>query len=136
MMSSMYAQYDFLIIHYFSLQCVYHVFEFIQNLRALRFFLVAFAHKRFGGYCNITHCCKSLHKTTAKFSSNPRISFLRKSTRKRIPHVKNDQNKATPVHIYICYRPLSRRLDRCDRVIQNEGNDSRKWFTLNIALCR
>ena len=35
-----------------------------------------------------------------------------------------------------CYRPLSRRLDRCDRMIQNEGNDSRKLFTLKIALCR
>ena len=34
------------------------------------------------------------------------------------------------------YRPLSRRLDRCDRMIQNEGNDSRKLFTLKIALCR
>ena len=33
-------------------------------------------------------------------------------------------------------RPLSRRLDRCDRMIQNEGNDSRKLFTLKIALCR
>ena len=35
-----------------------------------------------------------------------------------------------------CHRPLSRRLDRCDRMIQNEGNDSRKLFTLKIALCR
>ena len=35
-----------------------------------------------------------------------------------------------------CNRPLSRRLDRCDRMIQNEGNDSRKLFTLKIALCR
>ena len=34
------------------------------------------------------------------------------------------------------YRPLSRRLDRCDRMIQNEGDDSRKLFTLKIALCR
>ena len=34
------------------------------------------------------------------------------------------------------YRPLSRRLDRCDRMIQNEGHDSRKLFTLKIALCR
>ena len=36
----------------------------------------------------------------------------------------------------IRHRPLSRRLDRCDRMIQNEGNDSRKLFTLKIALCR
>ena len=57
-----------------------------------------FAHKRFGGNCNITHCCKTLHKTTAKFSSNPRISFLRKSTRKD-PPVKSDQNKAMSVHV-------------------------------------
>ena len=34
------------------------------------------------------------------------------------------------------YRPLSRRLDRCDRMIQNEGHDSRKVFTLKKALCR
>ena len=34
------------------------------------------------------------------------------------------------------HRPLSRRLDRCDRMIQNEGNDSRKLFTLKKALCR
>ena len=34
------------------------------------------------------------------------------------------------------YRPLSRRLDRCDRMIQNEGHDSRKLFTLKKALCR
>ena len=34
------------------------------------------------------------------------------------------------------YRPLSRRLDRCDRMIQNEGNDSTKLFTLKKALCR
>ena len=40
------------------------------------------------------------------------------------------------VCILIVYRPLSRRLDRCDRMIQNEGNDSRKLFTLKIALCR
>ena len=33
-------------------------------------------------------------------------------------------------------RPLSRRLDRCDRMIQNEGHDSRKLFTLKKALCR
>ena len=33
-------------------------------------------------------------------------------------------------------RPLSRRLDRYDRMIQNEGDDSRKLFTLKIALCR
>ena len=48
---------------------------------------------RFVGNCNITHCCKSLNKNTAKFSSNPRISFLRKPTRKDHP-VKGDQNKA------------------------------------------
>ena len=35
-------------------------------------------HKHFGGYCNVTHCCKTHHKTTAKFSSNPTISFSRK----------------------------------------------------------
>ena len=51
-----------------------------------------FAHKRFGGYCNITHCCKSHHKTIAKFSSNPTISFSRKSTRKD-PSVKTCQKK-------------------------------------------
>ena len=45
-----------------------------------------FAHKCFGGNCNITHCCKSLiNKTTAKFSSNPTILFLRKPTRKDPP---------------------------------------------------
>ena len=33
-------------------------------------------------------------------------------------------------------RPLSRRLDRCDCMIQNEGHDSRKLFTLKKALCR
>ena len=38
-----------------------------------------FAHKRFGGYCNITHCCKLHHKTTAKLSPNPTISSSRKS---------------------------------------------------------
>ena len=57
-----------------------------------------FAHKRFGGNGNITHCCKSIQKTTAKFSSNPRISFSRKSTRKD-PPVKSDQNKAISVHV-------------------------------------
>ena len=57
-----------------------------------------FAHKRFGGNGNITHCCKSLQKTTTKFSSNPRTSFLRKSTRKD-PPVKSDQNKAISVHV-------------------------------------
>ena len=49
--------------------------------------MVPSAHKRFGGYCNITHCCKSHHTATAKFSSNATISFSRKSTRK-IPLVK------------------------------------------------
>ena len=39
-------------------------------------------------------------------------------------------------HKKMLYRPLSRRLDRCDRMIQNEGNNSRKLFTLKIALCR
>ena len=34
------------------------------------------------------------------------------------------------------HRPLSRRLDRCDRMMQKEGNDSRKLFTLKIALRR
>ena len=57
-----------------------------------------FAHTRFGGNCNLTHCCKSLHKTTAKFSSNPRILFLRKSTRKD-PPVRTDQNKVISVHV-------------------------------------
>ena len=36
----------------------------------------------------------------------------------------------------LLHRPLSRRLDRCDRMIQNEGHDSRKLFTLKKALCR
>ena len=40
------------------------------------------------------------------------------------------------LYCIVLYRPLSRRLDRCDRMIQNEGNDSRKLFTLKIALCR
>ena len=62
-----------------------------------------FAHKRFGGNCNITHCYKSLNKTTAKFSSNPRISFLRKSTRKDQP-VKSDKKKPFPS---TCYGDLS-----------------------------
>ena len=45
-------------------------------------FLVAFAHNRFGGHCNITYCCcKSHHKTTPKFLSIPTISFSRKCTR-------------------------------------------------------
>ena len=57
-----------------------------------------FAHKRFGGNGNITNCCKSYHKATVKFSSNPRISFSRKSTRKD-PPVKSDQNKAISVHV-------------------------------------
>ena len=35
----------------------------------------------------MTHCCKSHHTATAKFSSNATISFSRKSTRK-IPLVK------------------------------------------------
>ena len=60
--------------------------------------LVPFAHEGFGGNCNITHCCKSLNQTTAKFSSNARISFLRKPTRKD-PPVKSDQNKAISVHV-------------------------------------
>ena len=45
-------------------------------------FMARFASKRVGGRSNITHCCKSHHKTTAKFSSNVIISFSRKSTRK------------------------------------------------------
>ena len=32
------------------------------------------------GNGNIANCCKSYHKDTVKFSSNPRISFLIKST--------------------------------------------------------
>ena len=51
-----------------------------------------FAHERFGGYCNITHCCKSHHKTTVKFLPNPIISFPRKSTRKD-PPAKSAQNQ-------------------------------------------
>ena len=45
-----------------------------------------------------TCCCKSYHKATVKFSSNPTISFSRKSTRKD-PPVKSDQNKAISVHV-------------------------------------
>ena len=50
------------------------------------------------GYCNITHCCKSHHKTAARLSSNSTISFLRKPTRKD-PLVKSDQNKTISVHV-------------------------------------
>ena len=46
----------------------------------------------------------------------------------------NGRHDADEVQLF--HRPLSRRLDRCDRMIQNEGNDSRKLFTLTIALCR
>ena len=52
----------------------------------------------FGCYGIITWCCKSYHKDTVKFSSNPTISFSRKSTRKD-PPVKSDQNKAISVHV-------------------------------------
>ena len=52
----------------------------------------------FGCYGIITCCCKSYHKDTVKFSSNPTISFSRKSTRKD-PPVKSDQNKAISVHV-------------------------------------
>ena len=52
----------------------------------------------FGCYGIITCCCKSYHKDTVKFSSNPTISFSRKSTRKD-PPVKSDQNKAIFVHV-------------------------------------
>ena len=58
-----------------------------------------FARKRFGGNCNLTHCCKSLNKTTAEVSSYPRISFLRKSTRKD-PPVKSNQKKP---FLSMCY---------------------------------
>ena len=44
------------------------------------------------------NCCKSHHKTTPKFSSNPTILFSRKSTRK-YPPVKSDRNKAIYVGI-------------------------------------
>ena len=52
----------------------------------------------FGCYGIITCCCNSYHKATVKFSSNPTISFSRKSTRKD-PPVKSDQNKAISVHV-------------------------------------
>ena len=52
----------------------------------------------FGCYGIITCCCKSYHKATVKFSSNPTISFSSKSTRKD-PPVKSDQNKAISVHV-------------------------------------
>ena len=55
-------------------------------------------HALWGENCNLTHCCRSLNKTTAKFSSNPRISLLRKPTRKD-PPVKSDQNIAISVHV-------------------------------------
>ena len=45
-----------------------------------------------------TCCCKSYHTYTVKFSSNPTISFSRKSTRND-PPVKSDQNKAISVHV-------------------------------------
>ena len=50
---------------------------------------------------------------------------------KSIPELSSMERVYVVVH-----RRLSRRLDRCDRMIQNEGNDSRKLFTLKIALCR
>ena len=56
----------------------------------------------FGSYGIITWCCKSYHKDTVKFSSNPTISFSRKSTRKD-PPVKSDQNKAISVHVLYGY---------------------------------
>ena len=46
----------------------------------------------FGCYGIITCCCKSYHKATVKFSSNPTISFSSKSTRKD-PPVKSDQTR-------------------------------------------
>ena len=52
----------------------------------------------FGCYGIIACCCKSYHKATVKFSSNPTISFSRKSTRKD-PPVKSDQNKVISVHV-------------------------------------
>ena len=52
----------------------------------------------FGCYGIITCCCKSYHKATVKFSSNPTISLSSKSTRKD-PPVKSDQNKAISVHV-------------------------------------
>ena len=55
------------------------------------------------------------------------------------PKEANDESAlltTSSMQISGAYRPLSRRLDRCDRMIQNEGNDSRKLFTLKIALCR
>ena len=49
-------------------------------------------------YCNATPCCTSHHETTAKFSSNPRISFSRKSTWTD-PPAKSDRNKTIYVNI-------------------------------------
>ena len=46
----------------------------------------------------VLHWLATRLNTTAKFSSDPTISFLRKSTRKD-PPVKNDQNKAISVHV-------------------------------------
>ena len=38
-------------------------------------------------------------------------------------------SRKKPVYLrFNSNRPLSRRLDRCDRMIQNEGHDSRKLF--------
>ena len=34
------------------------------------------------------------------------------------------QNTIEPIAKKVPYRPLTRRLDRCDRVIKNEGDDS------------
>ena len=50
------------------------------------------------GITTMSCCCKSYHKATVKFSSNPTLSFSRKSTRKD-PPLKSDQNKAISVHV-------------------------------------
>ena len=76
------------------------------------------ANQIFGCYGNITRCCKSYHKAIVKFSSNPRISFSRKSTRKD-PPVKSDQNKAISVHA--CYGdPSATEVPTCCEAATNK----------------
>ena len=80
-----------------------------------------------------------LHRSSIinKIVSN--IMIIKVMYKAKLPHIFVDSRPRgviARIHSLAGYRPLSRRLDRCDRMIQNEGNDSRKLFTLKIALCR
>ena len=92
-----------------------------------------FAHKRFGGNGNITHCCKSLQKTTAKFSSNPRISFLRKSTTKDPPW----KVTKTKPFLSTCYGdPSATEVPPCCEAATKKITFSTTsvWLLLNVPL--